>query len=106
MPDSNVSPLAPPFMDREFPARERSSQPTLSPNSDLERTHHRGILETLREGDQRFRLAFDHAPIGMALFARDGPLLHVNPPSCDPSTFSAKQLPNLTIQAMTNAEHL
>ncbi len=106
MPDSNVSPLAPPFMDREFPARERSSQPTLSPNSDLERTHHRGILETLREVDQRFRLAFDHAPIGMALVARDGRFLQVNPAYCELVGYSAEELRNLTFQAITHPEDL
>lgn len=39
-------------------------------------------MGTAREAEQRFRLAFEHAPIGMAVVSPDDRLLQVNPSLC------------------------
>lgn len=106
MPESKEAPLPPLFQDLQFRVRPSAPPSTLVQTLDLERTHRRGILETLREVDQRFRLAFDHAPIGMALVARDGHFLQVNPSYCELVGYSAQELRNLTFQAITHPEDL
>jgi two-component system, sensor histidine kinase and response regulator len=41
-------------------------------------TEHLRAAESLRESEERFRTAFEHAPYGMCLTARDGRFLQVN----------------------------
>ena len=46
----------------------------------------------LREAEERFRLAFDHAPIGIALVATDGAFLRVNRALCDMTGYAEGEL--------------
>jgi PAS domain S-box-containing protein len=109
MHDSKEVPLPPLYSDLGYllkqstPSNPRS---TLVRTLDLEREHRKGILETLREVDQRFRLAFDHAPIGMALVARDGQFLQVNPSYCELVGYTGEELRTLTFQAITHPDDL
>jgi PAS domain S-box-containing protein len=60
----------------------------------------------LREAHERFRLAFDQAPIGMALVGTDGRFLHVNPALCDIVGYEADTLLLKTFQDITHPDDL
>ena len=60
----------------------------------------------LREATKRFQLAFDNAPIGMALVAPDGRWLHVNEAVCRITGYSADDLVQLTFQDITHPDDL
>lgn len=57
-----------------------------------------------RENDQRFRAAFDHAPIGMALLAEDGRFLQVNHAICQLTGYAASDLLTRRFCDILNAE--
>src|SRR5690606_16896846 len=52
----------------------------------------------LREAEERFRLAIDEAPIGMALADLDGNFLRVNRALCDILGYRTQELMALTLQ--------
>lgn len=63
--------------------------------------------EELRwESEQRFRSAFDHAPIGMALVAPDGRWLRVNRLLCQIFGYSADELLATDFQALSHPDDL
>jgi PAS domain S-box-containing protein len=62
--------------------------------------------EALRESQLRFRTAFEHAPIGMALVAIDGGWLEVNRAFCTFLGYSEDELVRTTWQALTHPDDL
>jgi PAS domain S-box-containing protein len=62
--------------------------------------------EQLRESEERFRLAIDEAPIGMAMVAPDGRFIRVNHALCDIVGYGAEELTGLTFQDITHADDL
>lgn len=60
----------------------------------------------LREAEQRFRLAFDNAPIGMALVSPDGRFLEVNQALCDIVGYPADELLMKSFQDITHPADL
>jgi PAS domain S-box-containing protein len=60
----------------------------------------------LRESEERFRLAIDEAPIGMALVALDGRFARVNRVLCEIVGYSPDELTALTFQAITHPDDL
>src|ERR1700694_2631414 len=56
----------------------------------------------LREPQQRFRNAFQNAPIGMALVGTDGRFLDVNAALCQLLGYSPEQLSLITVQEVTH----
>lgn len=60
----------------------------------------------LAESERRFRLAFDNAPIGMALVSLDGQFLEVNGALTEFLACSAEQLLACTFQDLTHEEDL
>lgn len=60
----------------------------------------------LRESEERFRLAIDEAPIGMALVALDGQFMRVNRVLCEIVGYSAEELTALTFHDITHADDL
>jgi PAS domain S-box-containing protein len=60
----------------------------------------------LREANERFRLAFDGTPIGMALVGPDGRWLHVNSAICAIVGYSADELVRRTFQDITHPDDL
>ena len=55
---------------------------------------------------KRFRSAFEHAAIGMALVRPDGYLLRVNPSFCRMLGYSEEELMSTTWQAITHSDDL
>jgi PAS domain S-box-containing protein len=66
----------------------------------------KGMRERLRESEARFRLAFDEAPIGMALVALDGRFVRVNGRLCEIVGYAADELTGKTFQAITHPDDL
>jgi diguanylate cyclase (GGDEF)-like protein/PAS domain S-box-containing protein len=71
-----------------------------------EQSSHRTSAEALEEAEERFRAAFDHAPIGMALVGIDGRHLRVNPALCAITGYSERELLARTWQEITHPEDL
>src|SRR6185503_19491794 len=64
----------------------------------------RDVERRLREGRERFRCAFDHAPIGMALIAMDDRWLQVNDALCRITGHTEEALRATTLPAMTHPD--
>jgi diguanylate cyclase (GGDEF)-like protein/PAS domain S-box-containing protein len=64
----------------------------------------RSAEEALEEAEERFRAAFEHAPIGMAIVAPDGRYLRVNRSFCDITGYPADELVGRTIAEITHAD--
>jgi two-component system, sensor histidine kinase and response regulator len=60
----------------------------------------------LRESEERFRSAMEHAAIGMALVAPDGRFLQVNRSLCEIVGYSEDELLGLTFQDITHPDDL
>ncbi len=63
-------------------------------------------FERLREAEERFRLAFEHAPIGIALVSPEGNFTRVNRALCDLLGYSSDELVAKTFQEITHPEDL
>jgi diguanylate cyclase (GGDEF)-like protein/PAS domain S-box-containing protein len=60
----------------------------------------------LEEAEERFRRAFDDAPIGMALVGLDGRWLRVNPTLCEITGYSEEELLTRTFKDITHPDDL
>ncbi|NEQ77402.1 MAG: PAS domain S-box protein [Okeania sp. SIO2C9] len=69
-------------------------------------TERKQMEKILQEREQRFRLAFDDAPIGMALVSLDGDFLEVNHALCEMIGYSEAELIQLTFQEITYPDDL
>ena len=77
-------------------------------NSHLENeiAERRRAEESLRQTEDRFRNAFDHAPIGMALVSPEGRCLQVNHALCEITGYSEQELLERTFQDITHPDDL
>ena len=62
--------------------------------------------EVLQESEERFRSAFDHAAIGMALVSPEGHWLQVNNSFCEIVGYSEQELSAMDIQTIAHPEDL
>jgi diguanylate cyclase (GGDEF)-like protein/PAS domain S-box-containing protein len=62
--------------------------------------------ETTRLSEERFRRAFEHAMVGMAVNAPDGRFLRVNPALCAITGYSAEELLGMTFVSITHPDDL
>lgn len=62
--------------------------------------------EVLQESEERFRSAFDHAAIGMAVVSQEGRWLQVNRSLCQIVGYSEEEFLATDIQALTHPEDL
>jgi PAS domain S-box-containing protein len=71
-----------------------------------DRTERRGVERTLREAEERFRLALDEAPIGMALVGLDYRILRVNRAFSRMLGYLPQELESLRIESITHPDDL
>ncbi|MFZ5817898.1 MAG: diguanylate cyclase domain-containing protein [Bacillota bacterium] len=64
----------------------------------------RRLNSALSESEERFRIAFQNAPIGMALVDAGGRILEVNPALCQMLGYSAAELTRMDLMAVTHPE--
>lgn len=62
--------------------------------------------ESLRESEERFRTAFDHAAVGMALVTMEGKFLSANQPYCNIVGYTEAELQNKTFFDLTHPNDL
>jgi diguanylate cyclase (GGDEF)-like protein/PAS domain S-box-containing protein len=67
---------------------------------------HRGLAEGLREAEERYRLTFEEAPIGIALVAPDGRFLRVNRALSDIVGYDGEALLRMDFQEITHPDDL
>ena len=67
-------------------------------------TEQRRIERALRDSENRFRAAFDRAPVGMSLTAPDGRLAEVNQAFCDMIGLPAAEIVGGAYGAITYPE--
>ena len=70
------------------------------------RRQQEAAIAQLRQSEERFRLTFDEAPIGMALVALDGTFTRVNRVLCEITGYAAEELRRLKFQDITYADDL
>jgi len=68
-------------------------------------TDRKQLEEALRASEERFRRAFDNAPIGIALVSIEGRFLRVNRSICDILKFSETELLARSLQDITDADN-
>lgn len=69
-------------------------------------TEREKLQETLYESEERFRKAFDYAPVGMALVSPEGRWLKVNHSFCELVGYSEEALLTLDFQSITHPDDL
>ena len=72
----------------------------------LDLTERKVAEATTAEVDELFRVAFDNAPIGVALLTPDGHWLHVNKALCDLLAYTPEELQELTFGDITHPDDL
>lgn len=87
---------------RLSPIRTRRGLFTAAAVRDLTERHKAD--RALREAEERFRLTFDNAPIGMVITALSGRFLRVNQALCRMLGFSAEELTQRTFLEITHPE--
>jgi diguanylate cyclase (GGDEF)-like protein/PAS domain S-box-containing protein len=65
---------------------------------------HESLLHALRAAEGRFRTAFDHAPIGMALVDLEGRCVEVNHKLCEILGYTETELIGKTLRELTHPE--
>ena len=91
---------------RGFQVRDAAGQLTRLTGIVTDITERKHVDDTLRESEERFSGAFEHAPIGVALVAPGGRWLKVNRALCDLVGYSELELLSRTFQDITHPEDL
>ncbi|HKI31570.1 MAG TPA: PAS domain S-box protein [Gemmataceae bacterium] len=92
--------------DRAFPVFDARGDVRLIIGIASDMTDIKQAEESLRESEERFRNAFDHAGAGMAIEDLDGRWLRVNRALCEIVGYSEEELLASTFQAITHPEDL
>jgi diguanylate cyclase (GGDEF)-like protein/PAS domain S-box-containing protein len=74
------------------------------PPSQFEQDDHESLVRALRAAEGRFRTAFDHAPIGMALVDLEGRCVEVNHKLCEILGYTEAELVGQSLRDLTHPE--
>jgi two-component system, cell cycle sensor histidine kinase and response regulator CckA len=69
-------------------------------------TERRRAEESLHENEEKFRIAFEHAPVGMSLIRADGTYIAVNPTACRMFGYSKEELLAGTLSRITHPDDI
>ena len=86
--------------------RDESGEPLYFVSQIEDVTERRRHQDALREAEDRFRSAFDEAPIGMAMNSLDGRFLRVNKAMSEITGYSREQLEATTYRSITHPDDL
>ncbi|MDQ3897503.1 MAG: PAS domain S-box protein [Actinomycetota bacterium] len=92
------------FHGRTQVDKDEAGRPTRIRGARQDVTALRSRETQLRDAEERFRLAFDEAPIGVALVALDGRWLRVNKALCDIVGYPADELLQRSFQDITHPD--
>lgn len=94
------------FEQRLAPVRDDTGTVVAGVGCAFDVTALRAAERATHESDQRFRLGFEHAPIGMAIVGLDGRFHEVNPALCKITGYGREALMDLTFQDITHPDDL
>jgi PAS domain S-box-containing protein len=69
-------------------------------------TERKQAEEILRESEEKFRIAFDNAPMGMSIILSNGQFLAVNPTLCQMVGYTREELLNGTLNRITHPDDI
>ncbi len=86
--------------------RDKAGAPYAVLVYDQDITERRRAEESLHENEEKFRIAFEHAPTGMSLIRADGKYLAVNPAVCRMVGYSKEELLAGTLNHITHPDDI
>jgi diguanylate cyclase (GGDEF)-like protein/PAS domain S-box-containing protein len=90
----------------KFPLHNETGSVYATCGISLETTDREQALERVQEAEDRFRSAFQNAPVGMALTDLDGKILRANAALCEITGRNPTDLLQLSLQDITHPEDL
>jgi PAS domain S-box-containing protein len=86
--------------------RDAEGRPVRMVGTNLDLTASRGQERALRESEERFRAAYEHAPVGVVILDGQGVILRANPALCRITGYGEGELIALGFDGLTHAEDL
>lgn len=90
----------------KFPLYDEGGSVYATCGVSVETTERVRALENLRQAEERFRSAFQSAPIGMALTALDGKVVRANRALCEITGYKDDELARMSLQEITHPDDL
>ncbi|WP_205696057.1 PAS domain S-box protein [Conexibacter sp. SYSU D00693] len=88
----------------KFPVRDADGRVIALGGLSVDITERMRVEAALRDEEERFRHAFEDAPVGMLLADLDGSVLQVNPAFCALTGYSAEQLLETSLQSLVHPD--
>jgi PAS domain S-box-containing protein len=92
------------FLTTKFPVLDADGVVAAMGSHAIDITDRKGMEAALRDAEERFRQAFEDAPIGIALINLDGRVLQVNQALCELTGYSAEQLDRTSWHALVHPD--